>query len=86
MISSETNKPPNTGAAIGRMISAPTPLAHSIGANPTMIVVSVSSLGRVELPNRYLHNRCIENQSKSGSAIKISDRLFLIHSQFIFVC
>ena len=66
MISSETNKPPNTGAAIGRMISAPTPLAHSIGANPTMIVVSVSSLGRVELPNRYLHNPSHEDDVVKG--------------------
>ena len=30
--------PPRTGAAIGRMISAPVPVAHNIGASPMIVV------------------------------------------------
>src|SRR2546422_540614 len=38
--------PPSTGAAIGRMTSAPVPVAQSIGARPMIIVPSVRSFGR----------------------------------------
>ena len=37
--------PPSTGAAIGRMISDPVPVAHSIGASPTMVVSFGKQLG-----------------------------------------
>ena len=40
------SRPPSTGAAIGRITSAPTPSAQSIGAMAMMVVPSVRSLGR----------------------------------------
>ena len=46
MTSSAISRPPRTGAAIGRMTSAPTPVAQSIGAIEMIAAPSVSSLGR----------------------------------------
>src|SRR4028118_1943386 len=46
MTSSAMRSPPRTGAAMGRITSAPTPLAQSIGAIEMIVVPSVSSFGR----------------------------------------
>ncbi len=41
-----SRRPPSTGAAIGRITSAPTPVAQSIGAIAMIAAPSVKSLGR----------------------------------------
>ena len=46
MTSSAINRPPSTGAAIGRITSAPTPVAQSMGAMEMIAAPSVKSLGR----------------------------------------